>query len=224
MCYGQTNLDLEPDYPQQFGQLWNRLKDRCESVDTIWSSPLKRCHSLANFLAAQYNESPARENAPPDSQSPTVLIEQDLMELDFGEWEGRFYNEIPGDELQPWMQDFLHRRPPGGESYLELYERVKRAYERIVRRLANGDNQKANNPAGSEQTRAEQTQSDRNDSTEKAERSADTVIVTHGGVIRCFLKLLLQVPLEQSFCLKIDYGDILSFTLPHDSTDLQATE
>lgn len=61
-----------------------------------------------------------------------------------GEYEGRSWltlkKELPPKRYKLWNRDWF-AKPPRGESYYEISERVIKAYERIVRpRLRQGDN------------------------------------------------------------------------------------
>ena len=46
------------------------------------------------------------------------------MELNFGAWEGRPWDEIPRPELDAWAADLAGYAPPGGESPSQLEARV----------------------------------------------------------------------------------------------------
>lgn len=54
------------------------------------------------------------------------------MELHCGSWEMQEWNAIPKQEIQPWMDDFVNVRVPGGESYVDLHDRVVRCFESIA--------------------------------------------------------------------------------------------
>ncbi|HFB83678.1 histidine phosphatase family protein [Thermosulfuriphilus ammonigenes] len=63
------------------------------------------------------------------------LIDRDFREIDFGAWSGLTWEEI--EELWPGamkqrLQDPTGYRPPGGESLLDLKERVVVALERLL--------------------------------------------------------------------------------------------
>lgn len=47
-----------------------------------------------------------------------------LLELDFGDWEGRPWGDIPRSESDPWSADFVNQSPPRGECYFALQSRV----------------------------------------------------------------------------------------------------
>lgn len=51
-------------------------------------------------------------------------IVPDLVELDFGAWDGRDWAAIAQAEIDAWCADFAHHRPGGGESLLSLFERA----------------------------------------------------------------------------------------------------
>lgn len=46
------------------------------------------------------------------------------MEINFGKWEGKKWNDINQEELQKWMEDFVNIPAPEGENLSELYLRV----------------------------------------------------------------------------------------------------
>ena len=83
-------------------------------------SPLRRCQQLAHELQVRR----------PDL---TCSMDNRLMELYFGAWEGRDWSSIPRAEFDPWMADFAHGRPgvagsERGESVAELMARVRSAW------------------------------------------------------------------------------------------------
>ena len=43
------------------------------------------------------------------------------MEMNFGDWEMKNWDDIPLEELNPWMQDFVNVRVSNGESFTDLY-------------------------------------------------------------------------------------------------------
>ena len=55
--------------------------------------------------------------------------------MDFGEWDGRFWNEIEredADRLKAWMESWVTVRVPGGESFSLVSERVREWYTECV--------------------------------------------------------------------------------------------
>jgi alpha-ribazole phosphatase len=120
MCYGQTDLDVTEAFREEAETIRKHLPD---GIASVYSSPLKRCTLLAQQLF-------------PDR--PLHLME-DLMEIHCGEWEMRAWDELPPEEVNPWMADFVRVRIPGGESYLDLHERVTRCWDVIRQDQAVGN-------------------------------------------------------------------------------------
>ena len=91
----------------------------------LWlASPLRRAAETADALLAAAAAPPA---AP--------ILEPDLMEQDFGDWEGRAYGDIDADF---WRHPAGHR-PPGGESFAEVAARVAGAIGRWSDEAKGGD-------------------------------------------------------------------------------------
>jgi alpha-ribazole phosphatase len=109
LCYGITDLALAPGHQAALEALLPRLPP----VTAIATSPLRRCRETAEALAARLR----------------LQVEMDprLIEMDFGAWEGRPWDDIPRAELDQWAADFLHARPHGGESVAQLQARVRAA-------------------------------------------------------------------------------------------------
>jgi alpha-ribazole phosphatase len=53
------------------------------------------------------------------------VIDQRLLEMDFGDWEGKKWDDIPEHELNEWMQNYQEISPPGGESMNAIILRSK---------------------------------------------------------------------------------------------------
>jgi alpha-ribazole phosphatase len=85
----------------------------------LFSSPLKRCVILAEYIQNNKN---------------IISFEKDnrLMEMNFGDWELKNWNEIPPEELNPWMDDFVNIGVSNGESFVELHHRVGNFLNEII--------------------------------------------------------------------------------------------
>ena len=103
ICYGQANVALKEPYLEQFQE----IKDCLPKNAFYYSSPLKRCTILASFLSSSKYE-----------------VDNRLMEMHFGDWELKSWDEISKEEMDPWMNDFVNVNVPNGESFVELYKRV----------------------------------------------------------------------------------------------------
>ncbi len=93
ICYGRLDLEAE-----NAGAVAARLRAELPPELPVWSSPLRRCRSLAELL------------------HPLPVLDERLTEMDFGRWEGRPWDAIPRAELDAWAADVAGYAPPGGES------------------------------------------------------------------------------------------------------------
>ena len=100
VCYGQ--LDLPALGVEQTAAA---LRTQLPADLPLISSPLQRCRALAEAL------------------HPAPRLEAGLMEMNFGEWEGKRWDEISIEALDAWAANLLHHAPPGGESAAMLQAR-----------------------------------------------------------------------------------------------------
>lgn len=109
LCYG--TLDVAADENETLSAAQRLAQVLPPSVDVL-CSPRRRCAQLAQALAAVRPDLVAR-------------TEPRLAEMDFGGWEGRFWNRLDRGELDAWAGDFAHYRAGGtGESTAQFIARV----------------------------------------------------------------------------------------------------
>lgn len=116
---GQRDIPLSPNGFAQMEELAERLKDR--PLTAVYCSDLARTYKGAEVLA--------REKKLPVYQRPL------LREKNFGVWEGLTHEEASGKypaEWRQWLQDPGGSRPPEGETYREVQERVMKEFPRIL--------------------------------------------------------------------------------------------
>ena len=101
ICYGQ--LDVDAHAPLAVAE---QIKPLLPANVPVFSSPLRRARQLAEAL------------------HPSPLIDARLAEIDFGDWEGRAWDDIERDTLDAWAADVTGFTPPGGESVASLQQRV----------------------------------------------------------------------------------------------------
>lgn len=104
ICYGHTDLELASTFQEEGKEVLRQLP---QAFDAVYSSPLKRCHRLAEMLPGE-----------------RLLVDDRLRELNFGAWEMKAWDSLPKQELADWMADYVQNAPPRGESMLALQERV----------------------------------------------------------------------------------------------------
>jgi alpha-ribazole phosphatase len=113
VCYGQTDLDVTDSFEEEAEVIRQCLP---ATIGAVHSSPLQRCTRLAKALFPRL----------------PLQLHDHLMEINCGEWEMRTWDQLPKEEVDPWMADFVNIRIPGGESYIDLHGRVNRCWEKIV--------------------------------------------------------------------------------------------
>lgn len=118
ICYGGTDLDVAP---QEHERVLAEVKPALPAGAPVLSSPLRRCRDLAEQLAAALG-------------SGAVEYDKRLMEMHFGAWEMRAWDAIPCKEIDAWAEDLLGYCPPGGETVLQMAERVWLFYAELLRR------------------------------------------------------------------------------------------
>ncbi|UYZ64270.1 alpha-ribazole phosphatase [Hymenobacter weizhouensis] len=108
ICYGRSDVPVAATYAQDEAAVRQRLAPvLAVGPVAVFSSPLARCHCLAEALAPG-----------------PITFDDRLMEYDFGRWELQAWDQLPASELDPWMADFVHTAAPGGETFHGLQARA----------------------------------------------------------------------------------------------------
>ncbi|WP_127128586.1 alpha-ribazole phosphatase [Pseudoflavitalea rhizosphaerae] len=112
-CYGQADIDVKESFYDEAAIIKTAMPVELQKV---WSSPLQRCRKLAEHLFPAH----------------PINLEHKLKEINCGEWELQKWDDIPSHIIDPWMEDYVNVRIPGGENYLDLYDRVVDAFLNIA--------------------------------------------------------------------------------------------
>ncbi len=115
-CYGRADLPLLPGWQATVPALAATLRGIAPRL--VHTSPLQRCREPADALGTLLDI--------------PVRIDPRLVELDFGDWDGRRWDALPREALDRWAADPLGFAPPGGESGRALVERVTRVREELA--------------------------------------------------------------------------------------------
>lgn len=160
-CYGQTNWPADEALTQRAAQHLTQQGPAPQPGSVMRCSPLTRCQQLAQAVLSRQPQW-------------TLVLDPRLMEMHFGEWEGRPWDDVPRPELDAWNAHFANHRMGGhGESVVDLLKRVSNAARDDLERSA-------------AQPVALGTES-------AATASRPTLWITHAGVIRA-LQWLQQQP------------------------------
>jgi alpha-ribazole phosphatase/probable phosphoglycerate mutase len=119
LCYGSLDVPLSVTGREQAAQLAERL--RAEPLAAIYSSPRVRATQTAEAVAAPHGL--------------TTCVCPAFREIDFGDFEGRPYDEIAASHpaiYRRWMESPTEVQFPTGESFAQMRERVLGAYRPLL--------------------------------------------------------------------------------------------
>lgn len=112
-CYGQSDVPLKASFEAE-ATVTKAALEACGPMDHAYTSPLSRCTRLAAFCGYADAERDPR-----------------LMEINFGEWEMKRFDDITDPHLQEWYADHIHTPVTGGESFMQQYDRVSRFLDEL---------------------------------------------------------------------------------------------
>jgi ribonuclease H / adenosylcobalamin/alpha-ribazole phosphatase len=129
--HGQTELSVERRYSGRGNPALTELgRNQAAAaakylgaqggIDAVVCSPLQRAQETATAAAKELGLD--------------VVVNEDLIETDFGVWEGLTFSEAAQrdpDLHRSWLRD-TSVTPPGGESFDAVADRVRRARNRII--------------------------------------------------------------------------------------------
>ena len=129
--HGQTELSVQRRYsgrgnPEltelgiQQADAAARYLGQKGGIDAVISSPLQRAHDTAAAASK--------------AMGLDVEVDDDLIETDFGAWEGLTFQEAAQRDPElhlRWLRD-TSVPPPGGESFDAVAARVSRAHQRLI--------------------------------------------------------------------------------------------
>jgi ribonuclease H / adenosylcobalamin/alpha-ribazole phosphatase len=113
---GRGDVPLSEQGEAQAMAAAGRVAGISRDVTAVVSSPLTRCTRTAELIAAELG-------------NVTVTVMPELIECDFGDWEGLTFAEVRErwpEELDRWL-DSTAVAPPGGESFKTVAKRVRGA-------------------------------------------------------------------------------------------------
>lgn len=117
---GRGNSPLTEDGIERAKELRDRIKNI--NIDIIYSSPIERALNTANIIKGNKNIE--------------VITDDGLMEMCFGDYEGRITDEVmkenPDWDISLIMKGNTELVAPNGESLAEVRDRVAKAMNRII--------------------------------------------------------------------------------------------
>jgi alpha-ribazole phosphatase len=108
-CIGRTDLRVDPRRAKRLAHRIRQAARRHGLPRVVWTSPLRRCADVGRWLRRW---------------GWAHRIDAALLEMDFGAWDGKSWDEIPRAEVDAWCESFAAARPGHGESLLDMLVRA----------------------------------------------------------------------------------------------------
>ena len=118
ICYGQSDVDVAESFVNEAVITQTKLANTV--FVAVYASPLQRCVKLAETL-----------------NLGEPVLDNRLMELNFGDWELRAWDSIPRDIFDTWAHDYANIAPPNGETFSQLQQRGLSFLEEILLKHTN---------------------------------------------------------------------------------------
>jgi len=123
---GHSDIPLDAEGRAQASALAAHL--RAERFDLAVASDLSRARETAQAILGE--------------RGPVLETDPDFREMRFGTWEGLTWEQIVAAHPELARDGEMRPKfytPDGGESFDELVDRVRRAFERVIARLHDGE-------------------------------------------------------------------------------------
>ncbi|MGA9266770.1 MAG: histidine phosphatase family protein, partial [Rhodomicrobium sp.] len=101
ICYGRLDLECEPEALLEAVQRLAKLTP----ASGVFTSPARRARDLATRLGTP------------------LIVDDRLQELDFGDWEGRRWQDLGREAIDAWHRGLPGSAPPNGETLTAMAER-----------------------------------------------------------------------------------------------------
>ena len=162
---GRTDLELTPAGIQQAISVHRQLNDIC--FEAVYSSPLQRAQQTAKIAGGTEH----------------IIVDDRLIEADFGNWEGKCKEEFIADDpayWDRWINDpGITSAGNSGETAIQVIERVAGFFTWLVDR----------------------------------HNSGNVLVVAHNAVNRFYLSHKLGMPLKNYRRLFLDNSSVTMFEL-----------
>ena len=117
LCIGQTDIGVDRRKLKRLANQIERFTRLHQLPKFIWVSPLQRSLKVGQILAHRGFE---------------CIVAPELSEINFGEWDGRPWEQITKQEIDDWCDNFADFAPANGESLQQLFSRVEGWLNRVL--------------------------------------------------------------------------------------------
>lgn len=109
-CIGQTDISVDKRKIKRLANKIQRFVRFHQLPKVIWVSPLQRSLKVGEILAPHGFQ---------------YYVVPELAEINFGNWDGQPWAQIPKQEIDDWCDHFADFAPNDGESLQQLFNRVE---------------------------------------------------------------------------------------------------
>lgn len=177
----------------------------------IYCSDLLRCKQTLSMILSDSRIAAVSDEEVPGGFIPGVDYDPQLRELDFGDWEGKTYEDLKSDlSYRRWIDNPAEVTPPNGESWQAFYSRVQAFLTGLYSDLKIRLHEEVDTD-----TLVQTTGSGLG--TQRAE--PEVLVVTHGGVIRQIVAATL--PHTEFWATSVPPGEALILQLTWDGEQWQ---
>ena len=172
---GQTDVLLDKQGKNQ-AKTWHNALANIE-FNAIYSSSLQRCSHTAQLVCPKQK----------------INFDPRLNEINMGKWDGKTFDEIKkkrAEEFKKRGNDIYEFRPPDGESFKDLSDRLLSFLNKLQTKCFKQNNRRS-----------------------QKRQYSNTLLVSHAGVIRVLICHILGMKPQDLFNIKLDYGHL--FVLKH---------
>lgn len=110
LCYGRLDFDVSPTFEEESDGAIKALLEAKAKPTELYASPLLRCMRLAEKVSKAVNL--------------PVQPRDEILEINFGDWEGKKLTEVPREQMKDWADDLRGYRFPNGECFYDIDKRA----------------------------------------------------------------------------------------------------
>ncbi|MDE2400556.1 MAG: histidine phosphatase family protein [Burkholderiales bacterium] len=109
-CIGRSDVRVPTRRAKRLARQIQNHARRHGLAWVVYTSPSQRCALVGRYLRRW---------------GWIHVIDPSLLELNFGDWDGRLWLDISPADIDQWCQNFASHRPGGGEALAELLMRAE---------------------------------------------------------------------------------------------------
>lgn len=117
LCIGQTDIKVDRRKLKCLANKIERFVRLNQLPKMMWVSPLHRSLKVGVILA---------------QRGFKCTIAPEFAEINFGDWDGKSWEQIEKQQIDEWCNNFVHFAPDNGESLQQLFNRAESWLDKIL--------------------------------------------------------------------------------------------